>query len=110
MTTTKDKIEKEDRIAKENYERFSIFWEKARNIKDEEGDNILTWDKSIIAQFCFNQGYLQAQNEFKEKIEKILKEIGEKFIYHSDIDGVDLKLNDLEEYKDYKDKIMEIKQ
>ena len=36
------------------------------------------------------------------EIENLLEEIGEKFYYHSDIDGVTLKLNELKEFQDFK--------
>ncbi len=42
------------------------------------------------------------------EIKDLLKEIGEKFFYHSDIDGVTLKLNELEEFREFeKTKIAE---
>jgi len=61
----------------EDYKRFSEFWEKARNVKDEDGDSLLTWDKSNIANYCFTKGIkegkAQAISEFKEKLkERIL--------------------------------------
>ena len=42
------------------------------------------------------------QNELSE----VMDIIGDKFYYLSEIDGVDLKLNDLEEYKEFKDYIL----
>ncbi len=41
---------------------------------------------------------LQMEDEIK-----LIDEIGERFYYHSDIDGVDLKLNELTEYQEFKE-------
>lgn len=40
---------------------------------------------------------------FKSKDKELMEEIGERFCYHSDIDGVTLKLNDLQEYQEFKE-------
>jgi hypothetical protein len=64
----------EENRAKKNYERFSEFWEWARKLRDENGDNFLTWDKSIIGQFCFNQGYDKAKKETEDKIKNMIDE------------------------------------
>lgn len=42
------------------------------------------------------------KKEFERLKQDLLEEIGEKFFYHSDIDGVTLKLNELQEFKDFK--------
>ena len=40
--------------------------------------------------------------EMKKKFESILDELGENFWYYSDIDGCQMKLNELYEYQEYK--------
>ena len=71
--TTQDKIIEEIET-KEDYKRFSEFWEKARNITDEDGDNFLTWDKSNISHLSFSRGYDLGIQSQKQKIIKIIKE------------------------------------
>lgn len=74
---------KEEKILKESYRLFSEFWEKARNWKDEDGDNFLTWDKSVIGQFCFKagkeQGKTSAINEVLKMIEELHNECKDRF-------------------------------
>jgi len=75
MKKTSEEIE-EDRM-NENYKRFSEFWEKARNIVDEEGYKILDWDKSNIANYCFTKGFEQAQKQERlECYKKFIDELG----------------------------------
>lgn len=71
----KEEIEMQD-----NYKRFSEFWEKVRNIQDEDGDNILEWDKTNIANFCFTEGYQQGRTEATQDFLKMIddKELLEK--------------------------------
>jgi hypothetical protein len=45
-------MKKSEEITPEKaYKEFSIFWEKARDFRDEDGDKVLDWDKSNIANF-----------------------------------------------------------
>ena len=71
MKTEKEKLD-------EDYKRFSVFWEKARKWKDEDGDEFIDWDKSVIGQFCFNNGFEAGKSEaIKDKklvpIEKVME-------------------------------------
>lgn len=76
---TKQIKEEKAQICKSNYEEFCQFWIKARNITDEDGDNILEWDKSNIANFCFTEGLTigkqqartELTKEFLDKFEKV---------------------------------------
>lgn len=65
-------MNKEEIEAQEDYKRFSEFWEKARNITDENGDNFLDWDKSNMCHLSFNRGFKQgSQSKEKEIIFKL---------------------------------------
>ena len=89
-----------EEIMNENYKRFSEFWEKARNIVDEDGDKILEWDKSNIANFCFIEGYKKAIEKVEKKIEELEKK-ARKYIH--EVTGEKLRetieLDDLLELK-----------
>ena len=53
----------EEELMDEDYKRFSDFWEKARDIVDEDGDNFLSWDISNIAHHSFTSGYEKGRQE-----------------------------------------------
>lgn len=59
----------------EDYKRFSEFWEKARDITDEDGDNFLDWDKSNISLFSFSKGFVLGSQSNKKDVLKILDEM-----------------------------------
>ena len=105
-----------------------------KNIKDEVLKQRIVWEckscgkiifssncpyvcscGSNLNYFCNNQvnnlvlGLLDTQEqkmieEFKEEKRKLMEKIGDKFYYFSEYDGIDLKLNELEEYEDFKRK------
>ena len=83
MTNQKDKIE----------EMRSMAIPYATALDDEE---------LIVLAARFKYAYEQGKKDERGRVEKLLEEIGEKFYYSSEIDGVSLKLNDLEEYKQFK--------
>jgi len=87
MKKTSEEIE-EDRM-NENYKRFSEFWEKARNIVDEEGYKILDWDKSNIANYCFTKGFEQAQKQERLDCYKKELEFLESLVFMNDVVGCD---------------------
>ena len=46
-------------------------------------------------------GFQAGKSQAIQEVKKLLNEIGDKFYYHSDIDGVDLKLSELTEYQEF---------
>lgn len=58
-----------------DYIRFREFWEWARTIHDEDGDIFLDWDKSVVGQFCFDQGFEEGKASEKERVLKMIDEI-----------------------------------
>ena len=94
------------------YKRASKVWNKEinfiLNMNSNWGGIVLDIDETLVYLL---KAKLLAYKEAQEIIQELLKEIGEKFYYHSDIDGVSLRLNDLAEYQEFKEdlKIVEDK-
>ena len=68
MTTEKENMDRD-------YKRFSAFWEKARKWRDEDGDEFIDWDKSVIGQFCFNNGFEAGKAEAIKQIKVVYKKL-----------------------------------
>lgn len=89
----KQRTEIEEKMINEDYERFCKFWEKARNIVDEDGDNFLKWDKSNMCHVSFTEGY---ELGFKQGIQKAIGEFQSRFNMRTET----LSLKEFEESKE----------
>ena len=92
MDKLKDKI---------NYSRIKSlkkkFWKEHTLLFNEYPEAM-----ELMRAIGVEQGKVQLYKEALEIEKELLEEIGEKFYYQSDIEGVSLKLNELEEYKEFK--------